>query len=88
MVKMWTVSESLTSVAVTQHGVVDRGGVAAGHPAHRQQHRLGLVLVTSEVNKRMATTAAVSSVVVGQQTTNLVALVHSYAIRRSVVTSV
>jgi PAS domain S-box-containing protein len=44
--------------------------------------------VTSEVNKRMATTAAVSSVVVGQQTTDLVALVQSYAIRRSLVTSV
>jgi diguanylate cyclase (GGDEF)-like protein len=37
--------------------------------------------VTSVVDKRVQTTAAVSSVVVGQQTTNLVALVHSYATR-------
>jgi two-component system sensor histidine kinase/response regulator len=35
--------------------------------------------VTSAVNERMQSTAAVSAVVVGQQTTGLAALVHSYA---------
>jgi diguanylate cyclase (GGDEF)-like protein len=39
--------------------------------------------VTSVVDKRVQTTAAVSAVVVGQQTTDLVALVHSYATRPS-----
>lgn len=37
--------------------------------------------LTSEVNKRVTATAAVSSVFVGQQTTGLAALVHSYASR-------
>jgi signal transduction histidine kinase len=41
--------------------------------------------VTRVVNKRVQTTAAVSSVVIGQETSNLVALVHSYATRPSLV---
>ena len=44
--------------------------------------------VTTEVNKRVQTTAAVSSVVFGRQTTDLVALLHSYATRPSLVTAV
>ncbi len=37
--------------------------------------------VTAEVNRRVTATAALSSVFVGEQTTGLKALVHSYAIR-------
>jgi PAS domain S-box-containing protein len=44
--------------------------------------------VGNEVNKRVQTTAAVSSVVVGQQTSDLLTLVHSYATRPSLVTEV
>jgi PAS domain S-box-containing protein len=44
--------------------------------------------VTSVVNKQVQTTAAVSSVVIGQQTTDLVALVHSYATRPSLVSGI
>jgi PAS domain S-box-containing protein len=39
--------------------------------------------VTSQVDKRVVGTADVSSVVIGQQTTDLVALLHSYATRHS-----
>jgi PAS domain S-box-containing protein len=42
-------------------------------------------LITGEVNKRVQSTAAVSSVVVSQQFTDLEALVHSYASRPSLV---
>jgi two-component system sensor histidine kinase/response regulator len=41
--------------------------------------------VTSVVDKQVKTTAAVSSVVIGQQTTDLVRLVHSYATRPSLI---
>jgi PAS domain S-box-containing protein len=44
--------------------------------------------VDNQVNKQVQTTAAVSSVVVGQQTTDLLTLVHSYATRPSLVTEV
>jgi PAS domain S-box-containing protein len=44
--------------------------------------------VTSVVNKQVQTTAAVSSVVVGQQMADLKALVHSYATRPSLVLGV
>src|ERR1700685_953478 len=42
-------------------------------------------LITGEVNKRMQSTATVSSVVVSQQFTDLETLVHSYATRPSLV---
>lgn len=45
-------------------------------------------LVTTVVNKQVQTTAAVSAVVVGQQTSNLITLVQSYATRRSLVDGV
>ena len=41
--------------------------------------------VTRAVNKQVQTTAAVSSVVIAQQTSDLLALVHSYATRPSLV---
>jgi PAS domain S-box-containing protein len=41
--------------------------------------------VTRVVNRQVETTSAVSAVVIGQQTTDLVALVHSYATRPSLV---
>ena len=41
--------------------------------------------VTKVVNKQVQSTAGVSSVVIGQQTANLVALVHSYATRPSLI---
>src|SRR5277367_6640687 len=44
--------------------------------------------VTSVVNKQVETTAAVSAVVIAQQTSNLVALVHSYATRPSLASGV
>ena len=40
-------------------------------------------LVTGEVNKRMLSTAVVSSVVVSEQMADLTQLVHSYATRPS-----
>jgi diguanylate cyclase (GGDEF)-like protein/PAS domain S-box-containing protein len=44
--------------------------------------------VTSDVNKQVQTTAAVSAVVIGQTTTNLLELVKSYATRPSLVAGV
>jgi two-component system, sensor histidine kinase and response regulator len=44
--------------------------------------------LTKSVDKQVRTTAAVSSVVIGQQTSNLVALVESYASRPSLSTGV
>ena len=44
--------------------------------------------VTSVVNEQVQTTAAVSSVVIGEQTANLVTLVHSYATRPSLIAGV
>ncbi len=44
--------------------------------------------VTSDVNKQVRTTAAVSAVVIGQQTDNLKSLVHSYATRPSLADAV
>jgi hypothetical protein len=41
--------------------------------------------VTNVVNKQVETTAAVSAVVIGEKTNNLLALVHSYATRPSLV---
>jgi two-component system sensor histidine kinase/response regulator len=43
---------------------------------------------TSVVDKQVRTTAAVSAVVIGQQTSNLVALVESYASRPSLINGV
>lgn len=39
--------------------------------------------VSNQVDNRVQATAGVSSVVIGQQTTDLVALLHSYVTRRS-----
>jgi PAS domain S-box-containing protein len=44
--------------------------------------------VTSEVDKQVQTTAAVSSVVIGQQTSNLTALLKLFATRHSLITNV
>ena len=44
--------------------------------------------VTKQVDKQVQSTAAVSAVVVGQQTTDLLALVHSYATRPSLAAGV
>ncbi len=44
--------------------------------------------VTNDVDKQVTTTAAVTAVVVGQRTTDLVSLLQSYAIRHSLITDV
>lgn len=44
--------------------------------------------VTSEVDQQVQTTAAVSSVVIGQQTSNLKALLTLFATRHSLITNV
>jgi PAS domain S-box-containing protein len=44
--------------------------------------------VTTEINKRVQTTAALSSVVIGQQTSNLTSLLQSYTVRHSLITDV
>ncbi len=67
----------LTLVALAPVALLSAGSIVL---ASRQ--------INNEVNRRVQTTAAVSAVVVGEQTSNLVALVHSYAIRHSLVTVV
>jgi PAS domain S-box-containing protein len=44
--------------------------------------------VTTDVNRQIQTTASVSSVVIAEQTSSLVALLKSYAIRHSLITNV
>jgi PAS domain S-box-containing protein len=44
--------------------------------------------VTKDINKQVQTTAAVSSVVIGSQTSDLVSLLHSYATRPSLASGV
>ena len=64
----------LTALALVPVGLLAASGIIL---ASRQ--------VTSVVNKQVETTATVSSVVIGQQTSDLVSLVHSYATRPSLI---
>jgi hypothetical protein len=85
---MGTDRERRRCVVVAQRSVVDCRGVAAGRSTRCQQHRAGFQQVTSDVDKQVQTTAAVSAVVMGQQAANLELLVQSYANRPSLVTGV